>query len=549
MKLERFGLLLGLFLSCVRVDSATLRYVNAGNLTPTPPFTNWATAASAIQDAVDAAGIDDQILVTNGLYASGGRIAGAGLLTNRVALDKRVTLRSVNGPALTIIQGWQVPGTTNGDAAVRCVYLDSQATLIGFMLTNGATRTGNVSSSADYSGGGAWCDSTHPLITNCIVIGNSAAKEGGGVYGGTLDDCLVSANVSGGASSSILNRCLVTGNSANAAGGVTQSHLTNCVLMNNSGVAGGAASDCVLDHCTLVANSASSSGGGAYSSTLLDCSVIGNSSAGEGGGAWGGALKNCVVNGNSAATGGGAAESSLTNCTVVGNRAAEAGGVWVGNVANSIVYYNEASVRADNVEAEFVSFCCTTPLPTQGSGNIANEPLFVNLVVGDFNLQTNSPCINSGNNSYVTTTTDLQGDPRIQGGTVDIGAFELQKPPSVISYAWLKQYGLASNGSADFADSDGDGMNNWQEWLAGTDPTSNLSALKMEAPSIESSQVALHWQSEPNRIYFIQKSTNLTATSRFEIIATNICGNLGTTSYIDTNLPRAGFSFYRIGVQ
>ena len=549
MKLERFGLLLWLFLSCLRADSATLRYVNAGNLMPTPPYTNWATAASVIQDAVDAAGIDDQILVTNGLYATGGRIAGAGLLTNRVALDKRVTLRSVNGPVLTIIQGWQVPGTTNGDAAIRCVYLDSQATLIGFMLTNGATRNGNVVSAADHSGGGAWCDSTHPLITNCIVIGNSAATEGGGIYGGTLDDCLVSGNVNGGARASSLKSCTITGNSGNAAGGVTQCQLTDCVLMNNSGVGGGAASDCVLNHCILVGNSASSFGGGAYSSTLLACSVIGNSSAGQGGGAWGGSLNNCLVNGNSALRGGGAAESSLTNCTVVGNRAAEAGGVWMGYVANSIIYYNTAALRVDNHQAESVSFCCTTPLPAQGSGNITNEPLFVNLVPGDFSLQTNSPCINSGNNSYVTTATDLQGDPRIQGGTVDIGAFELQKPASVIAYAWLKQYGLASDGSADFADADGDGMNNRQEWLAGTDPTSNLSALKMEAPSIEGSQVALYWQSEPNRIYFIQKGTSLAATSRFEIIATNICGKLGTTSYVDTNLPGAGFSFYRIGVQ
>jgi len=549
MKLQRFELLLWLFLSCLRADSAPLRYVNAGSLTPTPPYTNWATAASVIQDAVDVAGIDDQILVTNGLYATGGRIAGAGLLTNRVALDKRVTLRSVNGPVLTIIQGWQVPGTTNGDSAVRCVYLDSQATLISFMLTNGATRNGNVASAADDSGGGAWCDSTHPLITNCIVIGNSAAKEGGGVYGGTLEDCLVSANVNGGASASSLKSCTVTGNSGTSAGGVTQSQLTNCVLMNNSGVAGGAASDSVLNHCALVANSASSFGGGAYSSTLLACSVNGNSSAGEGGGAWGSSLNNCLVNGNSALRGGGVAESSLTNCTVVGNRAAEAGGVWAGTMGNSIVYYNEASVRVDNVQAEFMSFCCTIPLPAQGSGNFTNEPLFVNLVAGDFNLQSNSPCINSGNNSYVTTPTDLQGDPRVQGGTVDIGAFEFQKPSSVLSYAWLKQYGLARDGSADFADADGDGMNNRQEWFAGTDPTSNLSALKLEAPSVESSQVALHWQSEPNRIYFIQKSTNLTATSKFETIATNICGKFGTTSYIDTNQPRAGFSFYRIGVQ
>ena len=99
--------------------AATL-YVAPDSPNPSPPYAAWATAAHVIQDAVDAAAADDQIVVTNGVYATGGR-AIYGLMTNRVAADKPVTARSVNGPGVTIIQGYQVPVTTNGDGAIRCM--------------------------------------------------------------------------------------------------------------------------------------------------------------------------------------------------------------------------------------------------------------------------------------------------------------------------------------------------------------------------------------------------------------------------------------------
>src|SRR6266487_2992163 len=98
------------------------RYVNLNNPSPAPPYATWATAATNIQDAVGSAESGDTVLVTNGMYATGG-LAVDGLMTNRVAVTTPLIVESVNGPAVTVIQGSQIPGTTNGDGAVRCVYL------------------------------------------------------------------------------------------------------------------------------------------------------------------------------------------------------------------------------------------------------------------------------------------------------------------------------------------------------------------------------------------------------------------------------------------
>ena len=145
-------------------------------------------------------------------------------------------------------------------------------------------------------------------------------------------------------------------------------------------------------------------------------------------------------------------------------------------------------------------------------------------------------------------STDLDDRLRVVGGTVDMGAYEFQGAGMGEFIAWLQQYGLPTDGSVDSADLDLDGHNNWQEWVCGTCPTNAQSALRLLSASITNTEVTVTWQSAAGVNYFLECSTNLSASPCFRCVATNIPGQLGTTSYTDTNAVGPGPWFYRVGV-
>src|SRR5207245_511486 len=83
--------------------------------------------------------------------------------------------------------------------------------------------------------------------------------------------------------------------------------------------------------------------------------------------------------------------------------------------------------------------------------------------------------------------------------------------------------------SADFADPDGDGMNNWQEWIAGTNPTDSSSGLWILTPSNNASGITITWQSVNTRTYYVQRATNLSSQPVFLPLSGYITGQSGTT--------------------
>jgi hypothetical protein len=117
-------------------------------------------------------------------------------------------------------------------------------------------------------------------------------------------------------------------------------------------------------------------------------------------------------------------------------------------------------------------------------------------------------------------------------------------------HTWLASYSLPSDGSADYLDSDGDGLNNWQEYLAGTNPTNANSVFKItSAQMISATQLAVRWWSVSNRKYDIMRGTDLaTGNGAFAPLpgATNLTGTPPENSWTDSVSGASTPLFYRV---
>ncbi|KPJ68424.1 MAG: hypothetical protein AMJ43_00355 [Coxiella sp. DG_40] len=351
-----------------------------------------------IQAAINACKDFDTVIVAPGRYSGSGNY-------NINPNGKSITVRSTN------------PSDSD---TVKATVIDCEGKGHGFVFYTGETANTKVSGftiTKGYAllGGGIYCsNNSSPLISNCVISGNSA------VFGGAVA-------CSNSKSSPVITNCIITANSAIVGGGGIYSNgssakTANCIISENLAPNGGA----IYSH-------------NAGNPAVVNCTISGNAASGSAGGIY------CYKSSN----------MTINNNIVWGNTAKYASEILVGNVDDGTevqISYSDIKGWNENVVAE--SGCTII----WGPGNIDIDPYFVkaseisgdkSFIAGDYHLLKGSGCIDAGDPTFVPgpDETDIDGNPRVSGTKVDIGADEFVYPIDAIVRIMPKTLNLTSNGN------------------------------------------------------------------------------------------------------
>lgn len=530
---------------------------------------SWETAFATIQKGIDTAENGDTVIVADGTYTGDG---------NRDIdfLGKAITVKSANGPESCVIdcqgsevephRGFYFHQSEGQDSVVQ-----------GFTITNGLTPCDPLFNHDIFDpyfydpcapwvqdpchpvGGGIYCEFASPTITNCVITECGAELGGGiGCVGGecVIVDCTIDGCYAGG---------LGLAESGGHGAGIglikyAQATITNCKLTGNRGYY-------------------NSYGGGLYlvfgSAEISDCLISGNSAWGwvEGAGLYCGpvsyvTVENSIITQNTAndADGGGifcsmGSDVTLINCTLSDNSADYDGGGIFCETASDVVVTN-GILWGDTPDEVYLSggdpcvpgglYVTYTAVQGgySGTGNIDADPLFVDPngpdgIVGteddNLRLKAGSPCINAGDNSVVDLyDTDLDGNPRIINGTVDMGAYEF----GGIIYVDDDAPGDPGPGDPDVSDpaENGTEAHPFDEIQEGIDVAHDGDTVIVNE-GLYLGQ--LPWESE--EINFLGKNITLTSTDPTDPNMTVIRGTVQFSGTENSNCTLRGFRIHDLG--
>ena len=423
MKAFKFFIFSFLFLSVWSLKQNTVYAGNIlrvdGSVTSSGDGSSWDKSFKKITDALDAAQAGDEIWVKFGAYQEptflmkeGGNVYGgfAGTEEQRSQRDSKInsTFLIANNFTDQILSGASFETLTEWD---------------GFTFT---------SANNDLKGGAILLLKNNK-VSNSEISYNTSTGDGGGV---NMTDAY-------------LDRCVVSNNKGKAGAGIRasgKSVITNCIVINNIGTNNGGGISgtdhpVVIENC-LVANNETSGGNGAgimlgdgrngEAGRIVNCTVVRNkmTRTDKGcAGVYGSAksanpsscLYNTIVWGNDATIGGGAnniAGYGTTPADMVKNCAIE-------GIPNGFVNETNINLSSDNTGVSGSDFypCFVNPSATVGTVIVGDDGKYAY----DWRVTESSACVDKGDSQYWTAaySSDLDGNSRITGASIDMGAYEL----------------------------------------------------------------------------------------------------------------------------
>ena len=245
-------------------------------------------------------------------------------------------------------------------------------------------------------------------------------------------------------------------------------------LLNNYRHGGGiycSASSLIISNNTISGNDVNFDGGGIYCSysfpIIANNTISQNIASISGGGiscsSSSPTISNNNIEGNNANIGAGiscldSSSPRIVNCMIIANftYSDSVGGLYCNSssptIANNIIIFNATGIYNYSGTPVLRSNCVFNSIYnysglSAGTGDISLDPYLVNWLDGDYHLTSNSPCIDAGNDSYSQSTwLDMDGQPRINGSHVDIGADEWHLTFTVTSTVELQNYNPGSEG-------------------------------------------------------------------------------------------------------
>lgn len=381
-----------------------------------------------IQIAIAKAAPFDTIIVAPGTYSEAISFGG-----------KVITVQSTDPNAPSVVAATIINAGGLGSVVTFSGGEDQVNTVLdGFTITGGTI--------------GIDAHSSRAIIRHCIIRDNSSI----GIYqaDGVIEDCQILNNNSYGLNDcdGTIRRCVIRNNQltglVDCDGSIVDSRIE---LNRGNGVSGGN-----LDVLRCVVSSNSNAGIATASSyhtgDIEQSFIIANASYGiNGSGGDAGLVRNCVIAGNRE---GGLyyTRKHVLNTSVTGNR--QYGFVnHTGTIRHVIIWDNQLGPLSNS----------TTPVFSGTANPYFVQPGFWDQlnnvwVDGDYHLTQNSPYINAGDPNYPSdpnaTTQDIDGNARVVGPRVDIGAYEFQ--------AACQGDDFDGDGTPDICDRDidGDGVSN-----------------------------------------------------------------------------------------